>query len=99
MHRNSLQHIVTHPVGHLVHPLTHPLQQAAYTLKRMPLGIPLTVSLAATVAALALGNKKAHIISGAIMTGLMAAHMVQHRKAMQHQVQQLVCPQRLPLKR
>lgn len=72
----------------------HPLQ----TVQRLPLGIPLMVSLAGTVAALALGNKKAHIACGVVLTGLMAIHTYQHRKAMEKQLQQLMYP-RLPLKR
>ncbi|MCI1749921.1 MAG: hypothetical protein LKI17_00950 [Megasphaera cerevisiae] len=49
-------------------------------------GIPLAISLAGTVGSLAVDSKKAHIVFGAVMTGIALLHGFQHKKVMLQQM-------------
>ena len=51
-------------------------------MKRISLGLPLTISLAGTLGSLAAGSKQAHIAFGTALAGLSLIHAFQNRKAM-----------------
>ena len=51
-------------------------------MKRISLGLPLTISLAGTIGSLAAGSKQAHIAFGTALAGLSLIHAFQNRKAM-----------------
>lgn len=51
-------------------------------MKRISLGLPLTISLAGTLGSFAAGSKQAHIAFGTALAGLSLIHAFQNRKAM-----------------
>lgn len=51
-------------------------------MKRISLGLSLTISLAGTIGSLVAGSKQAHIAFGMALTGLSLIHAFQNRKAM-----------------
>lgn len=51
-------------------------------MKRISLGLPLTIFLAGTIGSLVAGSKQAHIAFGMALTGLSLIHAFQNRKAM-----------------
>lgn len=51
-------------------------------MKRISLGLPLTLSLAGTLGSLAVGSKQAHVAFGTALAGLSLLHAFQHRKVM-----------------
>ncbi len=53
-------------------------------MKKLPLGIPLAVGMAGTVASLFIGNKKVHTAFGIVWTAVSLLHAYQYKKNMKN---------------
>lgn len=55
-------------------------------MKKMSLGIPLTIGMAGTVLSLVIKNKKIHTVCGIVWTALSLVHVYQYRKVMKNNI-------------